>query len=188
MKTALPIIALIILLGALVIVTRQKNVPLSPVITPTPLPSITVQPPSIGTRTKTSGCVAQGPLPDNACTPGAADPTLTKEVLCDPSFTTKSIRNVSNKEKDDVYAEYGVTSHASGQYEVDHLISLELGGSNDIANLWPEAADPRPGFHEKDTVENYLHKQMCDGTISLTQAQQQIANNWLQVYKSLPGN
>lgn len=40
------------------------------------------------------------------------------------------------------------------------------GGSNNIANLWPEAASPKPGFHEKDQVENYLHDQVCSGAIS----------------------
>jgi len=41
-------------------------------------------------------------------------------------------RNVPESEKRQVYAEYGIRSHASGQYEVDHLIPLELGGSNSI--------------------------------------------------------
>ncbi len=89
-------------------------------------------------------------------------------------------------EKNDVYAEYGISSHSTGQYEVDHLISLELGGSNDIANLWPEAANPRPGFHEKDQVENYLHDQVCSGKLSLQQAQQEIATDWQSVYAQMP--
>jgi len=63
-------------------------------------------------------------------------------------------------------------------------VSLELGGSNDIANLWPEAAVPKPGFHEKDKVENYLHNQVCNGSITLKQAQIEIATNWLNVYHS----
>jgi hypothetical protein len=88
--------------------------------------------------------------------------------------------------KDAVYAEYGIASHAPGQYEVDHLISLELGGSNDIANLWPEPADPRPGFHEKDRVENYLHDQICGGALSLQDAQTRIATNWFEIYQTLP--
>ncbi|MDE2185122.1 MAG: HNH endonuclease, partial [Alphaproteobacteria bacterium] len=70
-------------------------------------------------------------------------------------------------------------------YEVDHLIPLELGGANDIANLFPEAAKPTPGFHEKDLVENYLHQKVCDGEVALAYAQQQIATNWLVVWRSL---
>ena len=62
-------------------------------------------------------------------------------------------------------------------------MALEAGGSNDIANLWPEAAEPRPGFHEKDQVENYLHDQVCAGTMSLLDAQRAIATNWLDVYR-----
>jgi hypothetical protein len=90
--------------------------------------------------------------------------------------------------KDKVYEEYTIRSHATGQYEVDHLVSLQLGGSNDSANLWPEAASPKPGFHEKDSVENYLHAQVCSGAISLQEAQIEIATNWLGVYNRISTN
>jgi hypothetical protein len=60
-----------------------------------------------------------------------------------------------------------------------------LGGSNDITNLWPEAASPTPGFHPKDKVENYLHEQVCKGAMSLGQAQSLITTNWLAVYTSM---
>src|SRR6266566_2578128 len=66
-----------------------------------------------------------------------------------------------------------------------HFDRLEAGGSNDIANLWPEAAEPRPGFHEKDQVENYLHDQVCAGAMRLLEAQRAIASNWLDVYERL---
>jgi len=95
------------------------------------------------------------------------------------------VRNVPYSEKDQAYAEYGIYHHSSGQYEVDHLIPLELGGSNSIANLWPEPAEPRPGFHEKDKVENKLHDQICSGAISLATAQSEIAHNWLAVYNKM---
>lgn len=141
---------------------------------------------SIGQRTKTSGCVTQGGLPDHACTPGAIIAGATKEQICAPGYS-KSVRNVSTKVKSQVYSEYGVKKHSPGQYEVDHLVSLELGGSNDIANLWPEAAEPRPGFHEKDQVEDYLHEQVCSGAITLQKAQGEIANNWFAVYPKVSG-
>jgi hypothetical protein len=139
----------------------------------------------IGQRTKTAGCVVNGKLPDSACTPGATIATAAKEQICQSGYA-KNVRNVTTAEKDAVYQEYGITSHPGGAYEVDHLIILELGGSNDIANLWPEAANPRPGFHKKDLVENYLHEQVCSGALSLAQAQQQIATNWMTVYQEMP--
>jgi hypothetical protein len=141
--------------------------------------------PTIGKRTKTSGCVVQGKLSDPACTPGAIISTATKEEICVPGYS-KNVRDVTTAEKDQVYAEYGISSHTAGEYEVDHLISLELGGSNDIANLWPEAAEPRPGFHEKDKVENYMHDQVCNGAISLRQAQIEISTNWIAIYYKMP--
>ena len=141
---------------------------------------------SIGTRSKTSGCVSQNALPDPACTPGAIIPAATKDKVCVPGYSGET-RNVTESEKNAVYAEYGIMSHKAGEYEVDHLISLELGGSNAIANLWPEPAEPRPGFHEKDKVENYLHEQVCSGALSLKDAQYKIAHDWMGVYQTMPG-
>lgn len=136
----------------------------------------------LGQRTKTDGCAINGALPDSACTPGAVFPNVTKEQICKPGYA-KSVRNVPEAEKAQVYAEYGINHHKAGEYEVDHLVSLELGGSNEIANLWPEAASPTPGFHQKDRYENYLHDQVCSGAISLEEAQRRIATNWLQYWQ-----
>jgi hypothetical protein len=138
----------------------------------------------LGVQTKSSGCSVNGPSPDKDCTPGAVFVGVTKDQICQSGYS-KSVRNVPESEKNAVYREYGVLSHQTGEYEVDHLISLELGGSNDISNLWPEAANPTPGFHEKDKVENYLHEQVCSGNISLEQAQSEIGNDWLSVYDTL---
>ena len=73
---------------------------------------------------------AAGDLPDPALTPGAVL-TTDAAAVCTPGYA-KSVRHVSGKVKAQVYREYGITHHASGEYEVDHLISLELRGSNDI--------------------------------------------------------
>jgi hypothetical protein len=153
--------------------------------TPADTASPTSAGPQWGRQTKTSGCVARGPLQDPDCTPGDIFPTATAAQVCTPGYSS-SVRDVPTSEKDAVYAEYGITSHGTGQYEVDHLISLELGGSNDISNLWPEAANPAPGFHQKDVVENYLHAQVCNGAMTLAQAQQIIATDWLAVYTGIP--
>jgi hypothetical protein len=139
-----------------------------------------------GQRTKTSGCVASGSLPDPACTPGDVFLAGTKDQICTPGYST-SVRNVSESEREAVYAEYGIFSRTAGEYEVDHFVPLELGGSNDISNLFPEAASPKPGFHEKDEVANYLHEQMCSGAVTLSEAQREIATNWLAVYAQMLG-
>jgi hypothetical protein len=136
---------------------------------------------TLGQRTKSGGCGVNGALPDAACTPGAIFANAGKDQICRSGYAT-SVRNVPLEEKDQVYAEYGIASHRAGEYEVDHLVSLELGGSNDIANLWPEAASPQPGYHQKDRFENYLHDQVCSGAISLQQAQGEIAHDWLKYW------
>ena len=144
--------------------------------------------PNWGVHTKTSGCqyTGDGKLPDPACTPGdLMKPLVTKNQVCTSGYSS-SVRSVTDSVKNAVYAEYGITSRASGQYEVDHFVSLELGGSNDISNLFPEPASPKPGFHEKDKVENYLHDQVCSGAMTLQTAQIAIATNWLDVYNSMP--
>ncbi len=141
--------------------------------------------PHWGVQTKTANCQIRGPLQDTSCTPGALLATGTKDAICKSGYAG-SVRNVPTSEKNQVYAEYGIASHTTGQYEVDHLVSLELGGSNDISNLWPELASPQPGFHEKDKVENYLHAQVCSGAIDLKQAQIEIATNWIAVYNRMP--
>ena len=140
--------------------------------------------PDWGQRTKTSGCEAVGVNPDPACTPGDILPQATKAKICVSGYT-QTVRNVPDSVKQAVYAEYGIQTRTSGQYEVDHFVSLELGGSNDISNLWPEPASPAPGFHEKDKVENYLHDQVCSGAMTLKDAQIKIATNWLDVYNTM---
>jgi len=143
------------------------------------------QEPNWGVQTKTTGCKAQSGLQDFACTPGDIIKSATKSQICTPGYAG-SVRNVPQSLKNKVYASYSIKTRKPGQYEVDHLVSLQLGGSNNIANLWPEIDAPKPGFHEKDRVENYLHDQLCKGKMTLKQVQIAIATNWLAVYKSMP--
>lgn len=122
-------------------------------------------------------CMINGSLQDKVCTPGASFINITKETVCTSGYTAK-VRNVTTFTKNKIYSAYGIAKHSASTYEIDHLIPLELGGSNDITNLWPEAASPKPGFREKDKVENYLHKQVCLGAMSLQDAQQIMATDW----------
>jgi hypothetical protein len=121
-------------------------------------------------------------LPDPKMTPGATLPVATGDICV--SGYSKKVRNVPNDVKEQVYAEYGITSHKPGEYEVDHLISLELGGSNSIKNLWPQSYVTQPwNAHVKDKLENELHNEVCSGKIDLPTAQHEIATDWIASYK-----
>ena len=121
-------------------------------------------------------------------TPGKADPALTAQVICAKGFTTTTIRNVTEATKNQVYNAYGIQNHAGyctgpEGCEVDHLISLELGGSNDPANLWPQPYVGQWNAHDKDKLENRLHQLVCAGQVSLQQAQHDISTNWILSYQ-----
>lgn len=119
-------------------------------------------------------------LPDPETTPGAVRTNDANEV-CHTS--TKAVRHVTQAQKRTVYRAYGAVEKAGECCEVDHLISLELGGSNDTSNLWPQPYLPKPGAHEKDQLENWLHAQVCSGKMTLTGAQGMIAKDWWAAYQ-----
>jgi hypothetical protein len=96
----------------------------------------------------------------------------------------KKVRNVPEEVRRQVCREYGITSHGRGDYEVDHLISLELGGSNSIKNLWLESYRTSPwNARIKDRLEDKLHSLVCSGKLDLKTAQQTIASNWIEAYE-----
>lgn len=124
-------------------------------------------------------------LPDSACTPGAIFENASSSEICVSGYSS-TVRNVPDSLKNKVYALYGITNRSSGEYEIDHLISLQLGGSNDISNLWPEPATPKPGFHEKDGVENSLKSKMCKNESTLKDTQALIATDWTRALPQQP--
>jgi len=139
------------------------------------------------TTTQNGGHVGRASLyPDRKLTPGDTFPGVTAQEVCTPGYS-KNVRSVSSAEKKEVLQRYGV-NYPQGTYEVDHFISLELGGSNAVTNLWPEPYEPRPGARDKDKVENYLHQQVCNGSMTLQQAQDAIRTDWYKVYEQLPNN
>src|ERR1035437_1615728 len=118
--------------------------------------------------------------PDPTCTPGALNPAVTQatidRTICVEGWTAtvRPPESITEQEKAASMAAYGDTG-SLGDYEYDHFVPLELGGAtNDPRNLWPEpGASPNP----KDTVENELRQKVCDGQITLAQAQHEIVTH-----------
>ena len=130
-------------------------------------------------RTRTTGCRV-GILPDRRCSPGAVYAGLTRAVVCSTTFEPGRIDAGTDALGKRVVAEYGVGRTQPGRaVELDRIVPAALGGSNDIANLWPERA---PAYRLKDRLETTLRGLVCSGAIELRAAQVALAVNWTTLY------
>lgn len=135
---------------------------------------------------------SDGTEPDPVLTPGAVRTTVKAEIC---GTKTSTVRHVTGSEKLAVFRRYGMVgpsatfpgTNLQGPWEIDHVISLELGGSNDITNLWPESYNQPMGAHQKDALENRLHKLICAGQVSVEEAQHAIATDWVAAYAKYVG-
>lgn len=135
-------------------------------------------------------------LPNRTRTSGAGNTAVTQttihRTICLTGYTS-TIRPPSSyttalkiQQLDSGYAFHA--DEATTDYEEDHLIPLELGGSpRSTQNLWPEPYAGSDGAKRKDLVENKLHDLVCSGRLSLRTAQAAIARNWWQAYLTYGG-
>lgn len=135
----------------------------------------------------TEHCASEDGLPDSDCTPGVVL-TTKKEDICGGG-STSAIRPpvwYTDDLKASQIVEYGWGDVHPGDYEEDHLISLEIGGNPyDPKNLWPEPHGGQYGSLQKDKVENWLHKQICSGAMTVDEAQAGIKTDWRQYLKNI---
>jgi hypothetical protein len=155
-----------------------------------------------------------GAQPARHVTPGAGGSSFA--AIC-PNVTARlEKRRPSVTVKAEVYAEYGILAGDRGLYRIDHLVPLELDGSNSIRNLWPQpvqasrakdklenavsgprsSSKPRSAGQAvthasvtniKDVLENRLHRLVCQGKVPLAEAQIAIARNWIAAYERWVG-
>lgn len=108
-------------------------------------------------------------------------------ILCQKGGYTDTVRDVPQSIRDRVYKDYGYNKTLNESAELDHFIPLCLGGSNNIKNLWVEYENPKPGYKEKDKLEAYLCRAVCDGRINLSDAQMMMWNDWVDAYNKMEG-
>lgn len=153
--------------------------------TATPKPSPTPPPPTFAPVPVTTTAAGGPPchfrfenglqLPDSACTPGSVQSTSVK-AICTAGWSTAHRKYFTKAEREVAFAKYGVvTVNPAGYGEYDHLIPLELGGSNNASNLWPEKGTIP---NAKDQIENAIHEAVCAGRVPLRIAQQAMAQDW----------
>jgi hypothetical protein len=120
--------------------------------------------------------------PDPKLTPGVALSVQNEATVCTIKWG-KDARHVTPAMKRQVFANYKIPYARHGEFEVDHLISRELGGADDVKNLWPQKWAGTWNAHMKDQLENRLHKMVCAGQLSLAQAQREIRADWIAAYR-----
>lgn len=107
------------------------------------------------------------------------DPTLTPGKVADPRLRTF----LSSQMVDLVFARYGIPVERRDEYRIDHLIPKELGGADAIENLWPQKKDVRPYSPErKDLLTRRMLALIASHRITLQQAQQEMAQDWISAY------
>ncbi len=139
--------------------------------------------------------------------PGALDPRVTQATIhttmCESAYidTVRPSMAYTDPIKDKMLADLHLPGHVQN-YELDHFIPLELGGSpTSPKNLWmepygdanhpllstdkwPDDGSVLPGAHQKDEVEA-TKTQVCESKIMLKEAQEKIRTDWYAVYKAL---
>ena len=133
-----------------------------------------------------------GDLPDPTLTPGALNPAVTqdniKATIC-VSGWTKTIRPPASYTNEIKLRQlngdgaYHVDDANPADFELDHLVSLEIGGNpTDEKNLWVQHWAHPNGAHEKDVLETRLKRLVCTGAITLAEAQNSVAADWVAAY------
>jgi hypothetical protein len=132
--------------------------------------------------TRRTGDLSIPTIPKNTLTPGETR-NVTVDEVCGPAQEEDTLRTVPVSLKQQVFREYGIHDVRPNAYEVDYLITPELGGSGSIRNLWPQPYSAVWNAHVKDELEDRLHGLVCAGQVDLATAQREISRDWIGAYK-----
>ena len=124
----------------------------------------------------------------------ALNPDVTQasigQTICVAGYT-KSVRPASsytNGVKSRLMGDAGLDPALKGDYELDHIVPLALGGHpRKLSNLMLQPWDGPQGAHMKDILEARLLHLVCSGDVTLTDAQICIAADWAACAARYPG-
>lgn len=129
-------------------------------------------------------------LPISSLTPGAINAEVTQanisSTVCVKGWTktVRPPRYYTNELKRHQIRQYGYANTNPRDYEEDHLIPLSVGGNpTDPLNLWPQPRNSEWGADRKDELEFAMYKAVCNREVSLAEARQAFATNWIEAYR-----
>jgi hypothetical protein len=108
------------------------------------------------------------------------------ETICVTGYT-KTVRpptSYTNPIKKQLMTDAGIDLSRKGEFELDHIVPLELGGAPRAhENLALQLLKGVDGARRKDKLENKLNCMACAELILLEVAQYKIANDWEAAYQ-----
>ena len=120
-------------------------------------------------------------LPRPDLTPGAARQVSVDEV-CGEANTPGPLVAASVARR--VFEDYGADYRRAAEYELDFLITPELGGTADARNLWPQPyGSTQWNAYVKDELEQLFRRLVCEGAIDISTAQREMATDWIAAYR-----
>jgi hypothetical protein len=126
-------------------------------------------------------------VPDPTLTPGSVRTTDVNEICAQG---TTRLRFWTRERDDRIMTEYGLPPGPHPNFEIDHLVALGIGGSDDDKNLWPEPRRSIEKFwpaEKKDKLEYRLRDLVCNGALDVHAAQQAIRDDWIAAYRKYVG-
>ena len=131
-----------------------------------------------------TAALAADVLPDPDKTGGSVRPDGNDpQLVCSYSKVHRGL--MTNARRDEILRRYGLPPGEHLDYEIDHLIPLCLGGSDDPSNLWPQprrSIEPKWNAEAKDRLETALCNLVCDHLLEIGDAQVAIAKDWIAAY------
>ncbi len=125
--------------------------------------------------------IAPNARPVRAMTPGKVA-SVGVDSLCVGSLPARS--PIPPATRAVVLRQYQMEHVAAHEYELDYLVTPELGGVADPQNLWPERyVSGVWNARVKDDLERLLPQLVCQGTIDLVTAQHDMADDWIAAYQ-----
>lgn len=100
---------------------------------------------------------------------------------------TRMHRHTTRSMKERVYRRYGIYHRSTGEYQIDHLVPLCLGGADSEDNLWPQSYHVFWNARHKDRLEQTICRMVCWGGYDLREAQRKIRDNWIAFYREVFG-
>ena len=122
---------------------------------------------------------AAAQLPSSFQTPGAKS-KATEAQVCAADFEA-SVKPMAKWQREQALERYGKRPE-DFTGDLDHLIPISLGGTNDPDNVWPLPANKDMGPEQKKALDLKLHEMVCAKTITLKAAQDAIKKDWVKAY------